>query len=68
MKYNKTLIFDCTSAQTIEPLTYHPKPASHIVDYPVDGLKDTVQAGVRVGEAVEVEGVEQQLPVAPQLS
>lgn len=54
--------------QKSDVLTYHPKPASHIVHYPVDGFKDTVQVGVRVGEAVEVEGVEQQLPVAPQLS
>lgn len=49
------------------PTTHHSEPARHVVHNPVDGFKRAVQQSVRVAEAVEVERLEQQLAVTPQL-
>lgn len=47
-------------------VTHHSKPAGHVVHYPVDWFKDTVQQGVRVSQAVEAERLQQQFAVSPQ--
>lgn len=55
------------SLRRLRPTTHHSEPARHVVHNPVDGLERAVQQSVRVAEAVEVERLEQQLAVAPQL-
>lgn len=46
---------------------HHSKPAAHAVHQPEDGLKHTVQHRVRTGQDVEVEGLQQQPRIAPQI-